>query len=246
MAKSYITALSDLEDWFMATKHPYWTLYEGIQVQNGKTIFRQDTTDDLNESWEILNNTLTRYTNSGGVFHIQVRKDEKSANGFYTSIRLGNSQPAQGSGINGLAGAGLYGVSPDVEAKIRNDEREKLELRYEIEELKAAVKGKTGWIGELKDELLNNEHIAPVIAAVIAKMAGVGAQPAQVGQPSSDQHPPTKGDDEFFKIQNERTNAALDRISRRYPNYGDALGKLAAFMESNPEMADQFLKNQSA
>jgi len=247
MAKSYITTLPDLEDWFLALKNPYWTLYEGVQVQAGKTIFRQDATDDMSESWEILQSTLSRYLTTGGVFHIQVRKDEKSGTGFYTSIKLGGAQPAQVAGMNGFAGVGLYGISPDIEAKIRDDEREKLELRHEIEELKAAVNGKNGWIGELKDELLNNEHIAPVIAAVIAKFAGVGGgQMASVGQPSSDQHPPAEGDDEFFKVQNARTNAALEKISKRYSNYGDALAKLADFVEKNPEMADQFLKNQSA
>jgi hypothetical protein len=100
------TNIDDFEQFFRdcGEKYVYWTAYRA----DGKTILlRNESTEDKNESWELLKRTLVKNSNYGGKFPMHITNAAKGAGGFQPLVILppqntGQAQQNGGSQINGL------------------------------------------------------------------------------------------------------------------------------------------------
>ena len=101
-----ITNIDDLGEYFTdcGAKYVYWTAYRA----DGKTILlRNESTEDKNDSWDLLKRTLLKNSKNGGKFFLHITNVAKGSGGYQPEVVLPPQNLPQQAGQGGSAISGL-------------------------------------------------------------------------------------------------------------------------------------------
>lgn len=234
-----ITNISTLRTWFLDNQKPFFTLYQnGV---NRAIIARNETVDDLNQAWNLLETNVLAQA-EGGTANVRVYVTEKPKHnhGLETEARILPLVPTLGQpGISGLPQGYL---DESKVAGLIKEAREKWELERRIEELEMAQEPVKDWA----ETMINGfERVAktPLGAALVQKLLGVVPmpQPAMNGVPTpaaQSQANNSTDDDEYSDsfFENIENTAALLGVDEE-----TLANKLAKLVQQNPELAKSLL-----
>lgn len=186
MERAALHSLDDLEKWFHANGKPLWNVYRGhLHKKNSSfMISKNETETDLDQSFEDLKDSLEMQGRRGGKFTVFVCAPDARNTGLTTFLTLNQSDgkaAISGNGQNYMGG--IYG-NPVVERMIREareDERQKVHLERDLEDVKAALEAQNkpdeeGFISKIGAMLVENPEGAGVLLTQFA------ASISQVGQ----------------------------------------------------------------
>lgn len=219
-----LNSLNALRDWFETASEQNttnWVLYHGHQMkaQHGAKNAEQKDSLAFEESWQVLEAILHPQVTSGGNFTLYVlSKNGNPGPRAFLSVPSG-TQP----GMNGINSASY------IEKEIQNF-KENYTLRQEIEALKNEIRAKQNPLELMVGQLIESGAAAQIVAGLIGKVSGISQEATIQAMPE------LHGNGEIGKIE-----AALDRIAKHFPDLGNALEKLASFVEENPELAKNLL-----
>lgn len=238
--KAALRSIPDIREWFFQMKLPYWSLWNGHGKDLKDRAAYNSVIQDLDESWEVLENTLNRKSPSGGRLTVFVTEKWGSSVGATEFIEFAN----QISGIQSINSPGQFGIggksmevyiAEQVDAKIESIEKDR-----RIAELEAALKEKeTGsGINALLNRIGNNFPVETVLVDVINKFLGINST---VPPATAINGTPERA--ELTQQQMDMINDALARINNHFEDVPGCLQKLATWIEKNPLMAKSLLAN---
>jgi hypothetical protein len=242
-----ITNFEDLRYWFFGNEKatneqsPHWSLYSMDYGKSDTRVMFNNRISDMEESFQALVKSIKIQNNPDGTrFRVQThpvgKPNNPTANTFVEVYEKG-AQNAQ-AGIGSLPAASGY-VSRDEIAKMLKDEREKWEMKREIEDLKAAINAPpSDWTEKL---MAGIERIGqtPLGAMMVAKITGLPIPtPEQMAQMNG--VPSASTDD----------GSAADSFDENMDFLSEKLGisdtvmvaKLRRFVEHDPATAKAFLQ----
>lgn len=248
LLRTAITSLENLRQWWeVDNKSPYWTLYRGSRSSKGTDVIaRNDTLDDHETSWDMLEQMISINSQEGGEFTI-LRTDKPKGNfGPKVVVILSHAPAYQGApSVSGIPGLPFVAGSPQgIQAYIADEvkkERHSWELEKKVEDLEAAINAKQeGSLFERAiNKLIETDKIGNLLEIIIAKAMGPTGAPqmshvAVSGMPGASQaDTPTNQ----FQYDTVRVANAMERIRVYFPDIHETLEKLANYIETNPEMA---------
>lgn len=234
------SSISDLKDWFddNAERHgvTQWILYHGHVMRTTgpggqRAASQKEENMSQDDSWNLLENYLTKMGQQGGTFTLYM-----PTRNTQVGERVFVSLPGAGqAGIGGVYGQGY------VEKEIEQFKREFM-LQQQIEELRAEMETRKNPLEQIAQQLLDSGVAAQVIQGFAAKamgLTGFPATPQPYGQAGSDDEP----ENNYSQEQVQDIESALARLAGHFPRLDGVLNRLADFVDSNPEMARQFLDN---
>jgi len=235
-----LTSINQIEDWFLARKAPYWTLYRGRKVESSQRIAKNDTEQDVENSWNDLKAELERFGQFGGSFFLFSNDRTGGGNGYSQIIQLGN--PAQVAGINGIHQnpmAGIYG-NASIGEIIEKEAQKAVELdrmRREIEDLKNAREAEPSTLEKTTDFIAGLPEpmqmaIAGFIQAMTMKFVGGAGMPIQSAPVGEHREDSVSGSAQ--SNQNGLAQSAFLDFAGRHPNYGEILAALNNYDKANP------------
>lgn len=249
MNRTAITSIDNLRAWWeVDNERPYWTLYRGSRNAKGADIIaRNDTLDDLESSWDMLENMITINSGEGGEFTV-LRTDKPKGN-FGNKAVVVLSHALAPAGVGSLPGLPFVAGSPQgIQAYIAGEvekAKESWELRKQVEDLSAMINAKQEGTGleRIFNKLLESDKIGTILDVVLAKfLTPAGAQASHVAVSGA---PGVQHDPDAFQYDTERVAAALERIRAHFPDIHGTLDKLAGFIEKNPSMAKSLFNQMS-
>lgn len=243
LLRTAITSIDNLRQWWeVDTERPYWTLYRGSRNAKGADVIaRNDTLDDQESSWEMLEQMISINSQEGGEFTI-LRTDKPKGNFGNKAVVVLNQMPAyQAAGVAGLPGMPFVAGTPQgIQAYIADEvkkERQNWELEKKVEDLEAAINAKQegGLLERSLNRLIESDKIGTILELVLAKFLG----PVGVPQPShvAVSGAPGAGAPAQFQYDTDRVSHALERIRAHFPDIHETLEALANYIEKNPDMA---------
>lgn len=175
---AFYSDLEDLRSHFYERKCPKWNLYHGFQTGNykGSEMATQQPNDiSYEESWDLLERTLSAYQRSGLPAKLTLYLKTNSNNtGERLKIYLNPSGVNQ-PGINGVQSQNLVPVD-EVDRRI-NQAIHIERLERNIEDLQAAIEDKQSSWERFADRLLEDIDVNQVAGLLISKFSGRGAVP---------------------------------------------------------------------
>jgi len=212
-------------------------------------IYKNESEEDLDESWRMLAEMIQINSGAGGNFTIYV--PGKSLNhGFSSFFVSPNTLPARTSGLSGIEAGYAPGMVPKNELKeLLEKERKMWEMERRLEDMETAQSASLSGMERVVNNLLEDGTMGAILQQValaginiLAAKLGVGAQPAAVsmsgfGQPDDD----TEEDTEDYAIN------LIDRFRPHFQSEQEMrifLNKVLAFFEKNPAMAKTFFNGQ--
>lgn len=148
MANSAYNSVEAIERWFKSVNYPYFTLYNGDCTEKkepSRRIFSNISDSSVASAWEKLEAQILELVSNGNTtltIFVKNKPDTNVSDGFTALLKMRNNG-AGIAGINGALSASSVNptgyVSKEELAKIIADEKEKWELRREIEDLRDAM-----------------------------------------------------------------------------------------------------------
>lgn len=240
MNRTAMTSMESIRTWWEAdSERPYFSLYRGTRgTKPSDIIIRNDTLDDLDAAWEMLEQMLTINSGEGGEFTI-LRTDKPKSNYGMKGVVVLSQVPATPA-IAGIPGMPFIGAGQSIQAFIAGEiekEREKWDLAKKVEDLEAAINAgqEGGPIERFLNRLLDSPKIDGILDVVLSKVL----TPANTPQPShvAVSGAPGAAASGQFQYDTERIAASLERIRAHFPDIHGTLDRLADFIDRNPEMA---------
>lgn len=260
----YISSYEGLREWFLSAKTGKYSIYRGFvhsKLNNSQQFVKSEEFASAEDAFENLKKMLQLA--GTGNFTIMVPSQTASM-GVRTFFRLGGV--SQVAGINGVQVQGIN------EAKVQgmiSEAREKWEMERRIEDLEASADARLTMKDRIIQGFLDHPQFPELVPQIphlivstisgLAKAFGGTAMPAQVGlsgypHPQQPQTVPTApsgenaatSEEEGVFFDGERVANAMNRIQTALPNQDVyvVLEKVAAFAETQPQMALQLLGQQ--
>lgn len=243
--RSTMESLDDLKVWWDAdSKKPYWSLYRGLRWDKNAVLARNHDIDDPDESFKLLEQMIDVNSRGGGDFIIA--RAEKPASNWVVKGYLCIQDTNFAYRNPGIAGyPAMMGALPpgktvdDIVAERVNSEREKWELSKKVDDLEAAINGAQEGTGleRLINRLLDHPKIDGIMDVVLTHVF----TPKGAAQPTKVAVSGVPGEEEHI-YDDERIVHALERIRPHFPDVETFIEKLAAWVESNPDMARNLFK----
>lgn len=239
MNRTAMTSMEAIRTWWEADRErPYFTLYRGARATKASDIIvRNDTIEDLEPAWDMLEQMLTINSSEGGEFTV-LRTDKPKSNFGMKGVVVLNHAHATPS-VAGIPGMPFIGAGQNIQSFIAGEiekEREKWDLAKKVEDLEAAINAgqEGGPIERFLNRLLDSPKIDGILDVVLSKVFAPpsGAQPSHVAVSGA----PGAAADQF-QYDTERVAAALERIRAHFPDIHGTMDRLADFIDRNPEMA---------
>lgn len=235
--RASLRSIQAVENWFRNAEKPFWTVWTGFSKDNKDVAMRNNSIEDIDKSWELLNDLITSKTEGGGRITIFLSDKQSSSYGYTEYLEI------PGSNNSGISGAGNnQGFIGGVDAYI-NDKIALYDKDRQIEDLRAQLAEKQEgniWSKTLA-KVLEEAPISDLILAAASKYLGPMPNTPINGAPRIQDD---LQEQELGEEDQERIRQALMRISIHFPNLADAIEQLAAFVEKNPAMAQSFLKSK--
>lgn len=239
MNRTAMTSIEDLRTWWEAdNERPYFTLYRGTRATKASDIIiRNDTIEDLEPAWDMLEQMLTINSTEGGEFTILRADKPKSNYGMKGVVVLSHARATPA--VAGIPGMPFIGAGQNIQSFIAGEiekEREKWELSKKVDDLEAAINAKQE--GSLVERALNRVIDGDKLDALIGVLIDKFLSPKGAHVPShvAVSGAPGAAPDQF-QYDTERIAAALERIRAHFPDVHGTLDRLADFIDRNPEMA---------
>lgn len=228
--------MDDLRIWFFNNKKPFFNLRYFIPGRTGDTILRNEDEQEMESAWALLSNMVTSLSKAGRTQLNLIVYDKGKANNYAGLVNLDFQAGAQMPGqLPGIAGIPDGYVSRAEISGIMNAEREKWEMKAEIEALRAQLEAPKDDDIERITGLIERLAATPLGMAFVQKMMGGSMPPMAMAQPvngipnaQTDNEPEDNFDDDI-----EATTKILG-----VPDT-ELAAKLRRFAETNPEMAKQ-------
>lgn len=235
--RASLRSIQAVENWFRNAEKPFWTVWTGFSKDNKDVAMRNNSIDDIDKSWELLNDLITSKTEGGGRITIFLSDKQSSSYGYTEYLEIpGNTN----SGISGVGNN--QGFIGGVDAYI-NDKIALYDKDRQIEDLRAQLQEKQEgsiWTKTL-NKVFEEAPISELLLALMHKFIGPVPNAPINGAPRIQDD---LQEQELGEEDQERIRQALMRISVHFPNLADAIEKLADFVESNPAMAKSFLNSK--
>lgn len=253
--KGYINTYDGLETWFKKIGSSRWNLYRGhvdkVSDNRSTIIYKNESEEDIDESWRMLQEMIQINSGAGGNFTIYV--PGKSLNhGFSSFFVSPNTLPARTSGLAGIDGGYVSGMVPKNELKeLLEKERKMWELERRLEDMEAAQGASLSGIDRVVNNLMEDGTLGAIVQQLAitglnilsAKMGGAPA--ASVSMSGFGQHHTTTEEEEA-----DNEDYAIELIDRFRPHFQSEqemrvfLDKVVVFFEKNPVMAKTFFNGQ--
>lgn len=273
--RNCLTSIESLREWFERQNVKYWTLFNGNSTRPSDAIHRNNMTEGEEESWELLETTITNLSGvSGGYFTVLAKNTDKSTNGTRVQVYLNpyaTNQPNHMAGISGMGG-GMGSVQGMIK-----DAVEKERLRTQIMMLEAQVEeAENGnMISRIGERIAEHPQLPALVTAILSKILGPqGGQIAMTGfdavpapqkkrRDMTNEDTATMDDDTMaqteeqtdarqtgnqqmdFVYDSERLAVPLEQIRSVFPDVHSFMETLGNFVESKPDLAQQFFNAQS-
>lgn len=232
----FLTNIDDLRKWFYGQGVPFFNLRYWQPGKTGETIMRNDEQDDMGAAWAMLSEMVASLSRTGRSMLNLIVYEKGKANNYKGFVNLDLSPTAQGQQVHGI---GSLPAPQFDEAKIQailEKEREKWELKNEVENLKAQLKSPVDWTDKAADliEKIGNTPLGHALAAGISKAMGVTLPPfvqGPHGQADSDTGAADTFDEDISAVA---STLGTDDVT--------LAKKLRRLVEQNPELAKSFLQ----
>ena len=237
-AKASYRSIESLKLWFMQSHKPYFSIWTGFSKDTKDLAFRNSAIDDLEDSWNLLEQIITDKTAGGGKVTIFVTEVKNSSAGYTEYLEIAGNNNTAIAGPSNLNNNFIGGINEYIADKMAMYDKDR-----QIEELKAQISNKdegTG-VNKLFNRLLEEAPIAELIMALCAKFLGTGITPA-INGPKKERITEDLEEEILSENDQMRMQNAIHRLSIHFPDIVQAMEKLADFVESNPSLAKSFIK----
>lgn len=243
-----ITSFDDLRYWFFGNQKatdeqsPHWSLYSMDYGKSDTRVSFNNRLSDMEEAFQALVKSIRIHNNPDGTrFRVQThpvgKPNNPTANTFVEVYEKGG-QNVQ-AGIGSLPAAAGY-MSRDDVARMMTEEREKWEMKREIEDLKAAINAPPeDWTEKF---IAGVERIGqtPLGAVLMSKLLGAPMPPlSQMAQMNGT--PGTSAGDENAE---DHFDENMDFLSEKLgvPD-AEIVAKMRRFVEQDTATAKAFLNS---
>ena len=243
-----ITNTDDLKEWFYLNKKPHFTLRYENGGAGDRIILRNDSADDMDDAWQMLQSQVVSQASSGRARLVLIvyEKGKHNNPAGYTVIDinpLAQRLPASGSaGISGLPG-GIGSITEYVDLKLAT-ERLKWENEQLKEQLNAPADKTERWF-EMIGNLPGAMDVVKIIATGLVTKWTPDALPALQGLLNGLPNAAAESAEDIADDTGDAQQQFVQNIERAANTLGvDPLTlsrKLAKLVTDNPELAKSMI-----
>lgn len=256
---SCLTDITALQSWYLALNTPQWNLYRGFHNKMPVNAILKQQNDQLpmQDSWDLLQNMINAQSSQGGQFTVYVPAYAGGKGAVqHLSINMAITPSVAGYGT---PNAGLAGYPPNMSGFVSaqelerriSDERERWELRRELEDVKAQVGATTDWQDILMEKVMEIDsntimaNLGGFLQQFMTPKTGVQLRGLahEMTPPPVAQGEATEQAAEGYQYDIERLIPALDTIRQHFESddaFMQAFEQLAVMFNENPN----FFKGQ--
>lgn len=239
--KASFRNIDAVKSWFLQAKKPFWSVFTGFSKDAKDLAMKNSTIDDVEQSWELLEEIITNKTEGGGRVTIYITEVKNSSHGYTEYLEIAATNQAAVSGAAHIGNQnpffGIGGIQEYIDSKIliADKDRQIKDLQDALEE-----KEKGTGIGKLWNKILDEAPLQELMMAIAAKVLGPAAFAPPINGPRITDDAESNVE-ELSEADQEKLHNAILRISAVFPNVVEVMSNLADFIEKNPAMAKSFL-----
>lgn len=201
-------------------------------------VMRNHASDDMDTSWQLLENIVRNKTEAGGRLTVFVSDKAASSSGFTEYLDIDGPMKNQAAISGTGSGAYVNGIDSYIADKIALYDKDR---RIKDLENELAAKEEGSGINKIFNRVLEEAPVQEILLALVSKF--LGAQPAM--------NPPVNGtpritddmeEEQLSDTEQARLHDAILRLSVHFPDIATAMEQLANFVEANPTMAKSFFE----
>lgn len=235
-----LKSIESLKQWFTQAGRPYWTVWNGFLKKDQFLVMRNHASDDMDTSWELLENIVRNKTQAGGRLTVFVSDKAASSSGFTEYLDIDGPMKTQ-AGIAGVSsGSYVNGIDSYINDKMALYDKDR---RIQDLENELAAKEEGTGINKILNRVLEEAPVQEILLALLSKF--MGHQPA--GNPAVNGAPRITDDMEqepLSETEQQRLHDAILRLSAHFPDIATAMEQLANFVDQNPAMAKSFFEKK--
>jgi hypothetical protein len=258
ISRNTIADQEDLKEWWYGLPDEFqlFTIYYGHGRGSTHWYHRESNTTSKDDAWEKLSRLLANASKNGGDFTVlaQDKVTNKSGPRVFVSF---DGRRNQISGFpqyqNGSGPPDGY-ISLSEAKQMAEDKAAIKILQFQLESMEDAIHGRKepSAMERIIERMAESPSFVPAINAIFTKIAGSGEQrkvamtgfdePATVSRdPESEKNESIEG----FEYDVDQILSCLEKIRPHFPDPHRFLGRLADYIDQNPELAKSFFDTQT-
>lgn len=243
-----LTSIEDVKSWFdnIENNPGKWKMFHGEVDRfdiRSKAWRTKKIASSVEEAWEELEDAMRTIAKEGGRFTIWVPNNGQ--HGVNTKVSLNEASRGRNTSLNGIPSNMVS--REEMEYRL-SSQKQMLELKQELQDVKAGQEGNLGLGEAFKSWLFDGDgmdQLLPIVGPFVANILGgfaksqVIPQQVPVAQPVSDQAPAQGQDPQVELLQSIRSLAGTD------DNYLNAIKVINQKIKENPNALISLFNNQS-